>query len=199
MFGISGFSAVINPPQACILAIGTSRAELCLCEDNQTLRTQQLMTVTLSSDGRLVDDELASRFLDKFRSNLEQPQRMVLAWETERQQCWKGLKSQGRKHLHGKACVIFSQAESSSKVDSCSCLDYGSQISLVHNVNFSFCLASERWSPGFVMEDSSSGAKYYQDRSGTADFIPHGCHLAVCGCSRSRLFFCPGAAALCHC
>ncbi|XP_070763680.1 pyruvate dehydrogenase protein X component, mitochondrial [Enoplosus armatus] len=79
MFGISGFSAVINPPQACILAIGTSRAELRLCEDDQTLRTQQLMTVTLSSDGRLVDDELASRFLDKFRANLEQPQRMAIA------------------------------------------------------------------------------------------------------------------------
>ncbi|XP_076589384.1 pyruvate dehydrogenase protein X component, mitochondrial [Chaetodon auriga] len=79
MFGISGFSAVINPPQACILAIGTSRAELQLCEDDQTLRTKQLMTVTLSSDGRLVDDELASRFLDKFRANLEQPQRMALA------------------------------------------------------------------------------------------------------------------------
>lgn len=83
MFGISGFSAVINPPQACILAIGTSRTELRLCEDNQTLRTQELMTVTLSSDGRLVDDELASRFLDKFRSNLEQPQRMVVAWKTK--------------------------------------------------------------------------------------------------------------------
>ncbi|KAL6106994.1 pdhx [Pungitius sinensis] len=79
MFGISGFSAVINPPQACILAIGTSRSELRLCEDDQTLCTQQLMTVTLSSDGRLVDDELASRFLDKFRGNLEQPQRMTLA------------------------------------------------------------------------------------------------------------------------
>ncbi|CAN9499130.1 unnamed protein product [Ophioblennius macclurei] len=79
MFGISGFSAVINPPQACILAVGTSRAQLQLCEDQQTLRTQQLMTVTLSSDGRLVDDELASRFLDKFRANLEQPQRMALA------------------------------------------------------------------------------------------------------------------------
>ncbi|KAM4552929.1 pyruvate dehydrogenase protein X component, mitochondrial [Fundulus diaphanus] len=79
MFGISGFSAVINPPQACILAIGTSRTELRLNEDDQTLRTQQLMTVTLSSDGRLVDDELASRFLDKFRANLEQPQRMALA------------------------------------------------------------------------------------------------------------------------
>uniref|UniRef100_A0A8C3B241 Dihydrolipoamide acetyltransferase component of pyruvate dehydrogenase complex n=1 Tax=Cyclopterus lumpus TaxID=8103 RepID=A0A8C3B241_CYCLU len=79
MFGISGFSAVINPPQACILAIGTSRSELRLCEDDQTLCTQQLMTVTLSSDGRLVDDELASRFLDKFRGNLEKPQRMALA------------------------------------------------------------------------------------------------------------------------
>ncbi|KAM9853869.1 pyruvate dehydrogenase protein X component, mitochondrial [Aulostomus maculatus] len=79
MFGISGFSAVINPPQACILAVGSSRTELQLCEDSQTLRTQQLMTVTLSSDGRLVDDELASRFLDKFRANLEQPQRMALA------------------------------------------------------------------------------------------------------------------------
>ncbi|CAJ1057426.1 pyruvate dehydrogenase protein X component%2C mitochondrial [Xyrichtys novacula] len=79
MFGISGFSAVINPPQACILAVGTSRSELQLCEDDQTLRTRQLMTVTLSSDGRLVDDELASRFLDKFRANLEKPQRMALA------------------------------------------------------------------------------------------------------------------------
>ncbi|CAL1595474.1 unnamed protein product [Knipowitschia caucasica] len=79
MFGISGFSAVINPPQACILAVGTSRKELQLSEDHQSLQTRQLMTVTLSSDGRLVDDELASRFLDKFRSNLEQPQRMALA------------------------------------------------------------------------------------------------------------------------
>lgn len=79
MFGISGFSAVINPPQACILAVGTSRAELQLSEDEQTLRTQHLMTVTLSSDGRLVDDELASRFLHKFRTKLEQPQRMALA------------------------------------------------------------------------------------------------------------------------
>ncbi|XP_004069779.1 pyruvate dehydrogenase protein X component, mitochondrial [Oryzias latipes] len=79
MFGISGFSAVINPPQACILAVGTSRAELQLKEEDQTVHTRQLMTVTMSSDGRLVDDELASRFLDQFRANLEQPQRMALA------------------------------------------------------------------------------------------------------------------------
>uniref|UniRef100_A0A673GB43 Dihydrolipoamide acetyltransferase component of pyruvate dehydrogenase complex n=1 Tax=Sinocyclocheilus rhinocerous TaxID=307959 RepID=A0A673GB43_9TELE len=79
MFGISEFSAVINPPQACILAVGGTRAELRLAPQNPdgpVLRTQQLMTVTLSSDGRLVDDELASRFLEKFRTNLEQPQRV---------------------------------------------------------------------------------------------------------------------------
>lgn len=76
MFGISEFSAVINPPQACILAVGGTRAELRLTDG--LLQTQQLMTVTLSSDGRLVDDELASRFLERFRSNLEQPQRASL-------------------------------------------------------------------------------------------------------------------------
>ncbi|KAF4095450.1 hypothetical protein G5714_024528 [Onychostoma macrolepis] len=82
MFGISEFSAVINPPQACILAVGSTRAELSLAPqdpDGPVLRTQQLMTVTLSSDGRLVDDELASRFLEKFRTNLEQPQRASLS------------------------------------------------------------------------------------------------------------------------
>ncbi|XP_031421023.1 pyruvate dehydrogenase protein X component, mitochondrial [Clupea harengus] len=83
MFGISGFSAVINPPQACILAVGSSRGVLQLTPDAEDgsgpgVHTQQLMTVTLSSDGRLVDDQLASRFLDKFRTNLEQPQRMHL-------------------------------------------------------------------------------------------------------------------------
>ncbi|KAK2834396.1 hypothetical protein Q7C36_015097 [Tachysurus vachellii] len=77
MFGINGFSAVINPPQACILAVGRSRAEL--APEAEGFCTQHLMTVTLSSDGRLVDDELASRFLEKFRNNLEKPQRMALA------------------------------------------------------------------------------------------------------------------------
>ncbi|RXM32028.1 Pyruvate dehydrogenase protein X component, mitochondrial [Acipenser ruthenus] len=81
MFGISGFSAVINPPQACILAVGRSRPELSPCLDpdgSPALRQQQLMTVSLSSDGRLIDDQLAAQFLDKFRANLERPQRMAL-------------------------------------------------------------------------------------------------------------------------
>ncbi|NXG51084.1 ODPX protein, partial [Psilopogon haemacephalus] len=76
MFGINGFTAVINPPQACILAVGRARAELKIVEDeegNKTLQQHQLMTVTLSSDSRVVDDELASKFLETLKANLENP------------------------------------------------------------------------------------------------------------------------------
>ncbi|NXF93612.1 ODPX protein, partial [Eubucco bourcierii] len=81
MFGINGFTAVINPPQACILAVGRARAELKIVEDeegNETLQQHQLMTVTLSSDGRVVDDELASKFLETLKANLENPIRLAL-------------------------------------------------------------------------------------------------------------------------
>ena len=54
MFGISEFTAVINPPQACILAVGGSRAVL-----NQDARAETQMTVTLSADARIVDAETA--------------------------------------------------------------------------------------------------------------------------------------------
>nr|DBA17545.1 TPA: hypothetical protein GDO54_002972 [Pyxicephalus adspersus] len=81
MFGITGFSAVINPPQSCILAIGRSRTELAMAEDEEgspQICKKELLNVTLSSDGRLVDDELASMFLERFRANLENPIRCAL-------------------------------------------------------------------------------------------------------------------------
>ncbi|XP_048340547.1 pyruvate dehydrogenase protein X component, mitochondrial [Sphaerodactylus townsendi] len=81
MFGISSFIAVINPPQACILAVGRTRMELGIVVDdegNEKLQQHQLMTVTLSSDGRMVDDELASKFLESLKSNLENPTRLAL-------------------------------------------------------------------------------------------------------------------------
>ncbi|XP_042330931.1 pyruvate dehydrogenase protein X component, mitochondrial [Sceloporus undulatus] len=82
MFGISSFIAVINPPQACILAVGGARPELALVVDeegNEKLHQQQLMTITLSSDGRVVDDELASRFLERLKANLENPASLALS------------------------------------------------------------------------------------------------------------------------
>ncbi|XP_055991685.1 pyruvate dehydrogenase protein X component, mitochondrial [Sorex fumeus] len=76
MFGIDEFTAVINPPQACILAVGRFRPVLKLTEDeegNARLQQRQLITVTMSSDSRVVDDELATRFLESFKANLENP------------------------------------------------------------------------------------------------------------------------------
>ncbi|OXB63223.1 hypothetical protein ASZ78_006512 [Callipepla squamata] len=81
MFGINDFIAVINPPQACILAVGQARPELKIVEDeegNEKLEQHQLMTVTLSSDGRVVDDELASKFLETLKANIENPIRLAL-------------------------------------------------------------------------------------------------------------------------
>ncbi|XP_010283182.1 PREDICTED: pyruvate dehydrogenase protein X component, mitochondrial [Phaethon lepturus] len=81
MFGVNDFTAVINPPQACILAVGRARPELKIGEDeegNEKLKQHQLMTVTLSSDGRVVDDELASKFLETLKANIENPMRLAL-------------------------------------------------------------------------------------------------------------------------
>ncbi|KAL9981915.1 hypothetical protein ACROYT_G010679 [Oculina patagonica] len=73
MFGIKEFSAVINPPQACIMAVGGSRPVLTADET-----IQSIMTVTLSCDRRMVDDELAARWLDAFKSNIENPSRLLV-------------------------------------------------------------------------------------------------------------------------
>ncbi|XP_015265782.1 PREDICTED: pyruvate dehydrogenase protein X component, mitochondrial [Gekko japonicus] len=81
MFGVSSFIGSVNPPQACFLAVGRTRMELGVVVDeegNERLQQHQLMTVTLSSDGRMVDDELASKFLKSLKANLENPVRLAL-------------------------------------------------------------------------------------------------------------------------
>ncbi|CAI5743911.1 unnamed protein product [Peronospora destructor] len=82
-FGIGQFRAVINPPQACILAIGGGRREVLppleIVEGvNPEPRIATLMNVTLSSDRRVVDGVIASQFLQVFKSYMESPELMVL-------------------------------------------------------------------------------------------------------------------------
>ena len=80
MFGVDEFTAVINPPQACILAVGRLRPVLRPTRDeegNAQLQQRQLITVTMSSDSRVVDDGLATRFLESFKANLENPLRLA--------------------------------------------------------------------------------------------------------------------------
>lgn len=72
MFGISSFSAVINPPQSCILAIGGAQTVL-----DAECQPQTLLSVTSSVDARVIDDALAAEFLQCFREVMENPGLML--------------------------------------------------------------------------------------------------------------------------
>lgn len=68
MFGIREFSAIINPPQTAILAVGAGREEL-----DSSLAKVTRMTVTLSYDRRAIDEDQAADFLAVLKAMLEDP------------------------------------------------------------------------------------------------------------------------------
>ena len=76
MFGIAEFTAIINPPNACILAIGATR-EVPVVQDGAVV-PGQVMTLTLSCDHRVVDGATGAGFLGDLKAMLEEPSRMLL-------------------------------------------------------------------------------------------------------------------------
>ncbi len=76
MFGIKQFEAVINPPQACILAVGAGEVRP-VVEDGE-LAVATVMTCSLSTDHRAVDGVVGAEFLAAFKSNIEVPMAMLL-------------------------------------------------------------------------------------------------------------------------
>jgi len=79
MFGISHFTAIINPPQSCILAIGATVPTLVPApETEQGFKTAQIMKATLSSDHRTVDGAVGARWLTAFKGYLENPLTFML-------------------------------------------------------------------------------------------------------------------------
>ena len=76
MFGIEEFTAIINPPNAAILAIGAIR-DVPVVENGQVVPGKR-MKVTMSSDHRVVDGAKAAEFLNTVRSLLENPASMLL-------------------------------------------------------------------------------------------------------------------------
>lgn len=77
MYGISQFAAIINPPQAAILAVGAAERRPVVAE-NGDLVAATVMTVTLSADHRAVDGAVGARWLAAFRSLIENPVRILL-------------------------------------------------------------------------------------------------------------------------
>jgi len=77
MYGISQFAAIINPPQAAILAVGAAERRPVVAE-NGDLVGATVMTVTLSADHRAVDGAVGARWLAAFRTLIENPVRILL-------------------------------------------------------------------------------------------------------------------------
>lgn len=77
MYGISQFAAIINPPQAAILAVGAAERRPVVDADGQLIAAT-VMTVTLSADHRVVDGAVGARWLAAFRALIENPVRILL-------------------------------------------------------------------------------------------------------------------------
>ncbi len=76
MFGVTNFQAIINPPQACILAVGAGIEKPIV--QNGKIELATVMTVTLSVDHRAVDGAVGAEFLQFFKQYIENPVSMLV-------------------------------------------------------------------------------------------------------------------------
>ena len=76
MYGIKDFTAVINPPQSTILAVGTAEERAVV--RNGQLAVATIMSVTLSCDHRAVDGALGAELMAAFKKLIENPVMMVV-------------------------------------------------------------------------------------------------------------------------
>jgi pyruvate dehydrogenase E2 component (dihydrolipoamide acetyltransferase) len=76
MFGIEEFTAIINPPEAAILAVGAVGPKV-VVDDEGNMAIRQRMRVTLSCDHRVIDGATGAQFLQTLKQYLEEPMMMV--------------------------------------------------------------------------------------------------------------------------
>jgi pyruvate dehydrogenase E2 component (dihydrolipoamide acetyltransferase) len=76
MFGIEQFTAIINPPEAGILAIGGANEKAVV--RNGEIVVRSMMNVTMSCDHRVIDGATGAKFLQTFKQMLETPAMMLL-------------------------------------------------------------------------------------------------------------------------
>ena len=80
MYGIDNFTAIINPPEAAILAVGAIKKLATVIEEGgvDKIEVRSLMKITLSVDHRLIDGVMAANFLKQIKHYLEFPKTLVL-------------------------------------------------------------------------------------------------------------------------
>lgn len=78
MFGVDEFIAIINPPQAAILAIGAAKTQPVWNAEQEAFEPQTIMKVTMSADHRLTDGAEVARYLQKLKALLEAPMTLLV-------------------------------------------------------------------------------------------------------------------------
>jgi pyruvate dehydrogenase E2 component (dihydrolipoamide acetyltransferase) len=76
MLGVESFTAIITPPQAAVLAVGTARGEV-IVDDKGEPGIAPIMRLTLSADHRILDGADAADFLTDLKSYLEAPVTLI--------------------------------------------------------------------------------------------------------------------------
>jgi pyruvate dehydrogenase E2 component (dihydrolipoamide acetyltransferase) len=76
MFGVESFQAIINPPEAAILAVGMIEMRVAAVDDH-TIAIRPIMTLTLSVDHRVVDGVRAAKFIGCIKRMLEEPEALL--------------------------------------------------------------------------------------------------------------------------
>ena len=76
MYGVKSFAAIVNPPQAAILAVGGARKEVVKADSGY--EEVLVMSATLSCDHRVVDGAVGAQWLQSFKRYLEDPMKMLL-------------------------------------------------------------------------------------------------------------------------
>jgi len=75
MFGIESFTAIINPPEAAILAVGKINDVYMKIDDAMVQRP--MMNITICADHRIVDGVAAAKFLAELKSTIENPYLLI--------------------------------------------------------------------------------------------------------------------------
>lgn len=79
MYGVKEFAAIVNPPQAAILAVGTTDVRVVPDASAESgFASKSIMTVTLSCDHRVVDGAVGAQWLKEFRACIEDPVNMIV-------------------------------------------------------------------------------------------------------------------------
>jgi pyruvate dehydrogenase E2 component (dihydrolipoamide acetyltransferase) len=77
MYGVDSFSAIINPPQSAILAVGAARSQP-VEGPSGSVRFSSIMSVTISCDHRVIDGALGAQLLAAFKTLMEAPTLLFL-------------------------------------------------------------------------------------------------------------------------